>query len=127
MWRSDTIKITDHEYILDVYRKELETLRNFIKSKANDQIEISAVEVDFERIDAVSIERYVENNQIYTIVGYKDNKSSSILEWNLFCSYQEHQKLAKEFREYKNTQRVHGIVSVANNTGILSPSPLLSK
>ena len=130
MWGSKTISIADHDSIVNQYRKELESLRDRIKSENIKQLNSSDCEVDFEKINAVSIERFEKYNQVYTIIGYKDFNinSSKILGWNLYCSYQEHQKLAAEFREYKDkkTNSIVGFTSKSTG-GILSPSPLLSK
>jgi hypothetical protein len=91
------------KYLLKEYEK--------IIAKQNEQIaELSAnpynslcesdVEVDFDFMNAFSVERTLLNHVAVTSVGYfdRDNKTR---EWFLYTSEETHQRLVNEFREYK--------------------------
>lgn len=52
--------------------------------------------VDWEKINAFSVERHGGEPEAYTIIGYYD-KDGCVDEWKFYCSLEQHNKLAKEF------------------------------
>ena len=60
----------------------------------------SDVEVDFEFMNAFSVERTLLGGVPVTSVGYFD-KHNTTREWFLYTSEETHQRLVNEFREYK--------------------------
>lgn len=58
----------------------------------------SAHQVDFEEMNAFSIERLIEGSTILTVIGYKVN--DEIKEWYLRCDDIQHERLAEEFKQY---------------------------
>lgn len=60
----------------------------------------SDVEVDFEFMNAFSVERTLLEGVTVTSVGYFDRQNKT-REWFLYTSEETHQRLVNEFREYK--------------------------
>ena len=60
----------------------------------------SDVEVDFEFMNAFSVERTLFDGVTVTSVGYFDRHNKT-REWFLYTSEETHQRLVNEFREYK--------------------------
>ncbi len=60
----------------------------------------SDVEVDFEFMNAFSVERTLLEGVTVTAVGYFDRQNNT-REWFLYTSEETHQRLVNEFREYK--------------------------
>jgi hypothetical protein len=60
----------------------------------------SDVEVDFDFMNAFSVERTLLNDVAVTSVGYFDRHNKT-REWFLYTSEETHQRLVNEFREYK--------------------------
>ena len=80
--------------------------------KANDiEAQSASFEIDFAAIEAVGIERvhrpeWVEGPPISkTVIGYMRGKEPGINILNLKCSIYEHEKLAKQFREYMSNKK----------------------
>jgi len=53
--------------------------------------------VDWKRLNVFSVERHGGEKEAYTIIGYFD-KDGCIDEWKFYCSLEQHNKLAQEFR-----------------------------
>jgi len=54
--------------------------------------------VDWDVIRAFSVERHGGEKEAYTIIGYFD-KDNNVAEWKFYCSLEQHNKLAQEFRD----------------------------
>ena len=63
--------------------------------------------VDWDKINAFSVERHGGEKEAYTIIGYYD-KDGCVDEWKFYCSLAQHNKLAKEFAD--------GIAKKTNST-----------
>ena len=63
--------------------------------------------VDWDKINAFSVERHGGEKEAYTIIGYHD-KDGCVDEWKFYCSLTQHNKLAKEFAD--------GIAKKTNST-----------
>lgn len=69
--------------------------------------------VDWKEMNAFSIERMLEGDRPKTVIGYFINEPvmsdggevvvnrNVIHEWTLYCSHEEHQRLVKQFDQYK--------------------------
>ena len=53
--------------------------------------------VDWNKLNVFSVERHGGEKEAYTIIGYFD-KDGCIDEWKFYCSLEQHNKLAQEFR-----------------------------
>lgn len=63
--------------------------------------------VDWDKMNAFSVERHGGEKEAYTIIGYFD-KDGCVVEWKFYCSLTQHNKLAKEFAD--------GIAKKTNST-----------
>ena len=54
--------------------------------------------VDWDKINAFSIERHGGEKEAYTIIGYFDS-NNQVAEWKFYCSLEQHNKLAKEYKD----------------------------
>ena len=73
--------------------------------------------IDWREMNAFSVERIMENGVPKTLIGYlltepvvttDDNVTYKDLvrEWTLYCSHEEHQRLVKQFEQYKKDKYV---------------------
>lgn len=60
--------------------------------------------VDWQALDAFSIERHTRNVVPVTVIGYWSDEEAK--EWSFYCSLTEHERLVKEFNAY--IKRKHG-------------------
>jgi len=76
----------------------------------------STFTIDFNKMDVFSIERHIKGDKAVTIVGHflqepvKVNNDVFTLnkitrEWNLSCSQEQHERLVKDFAEFKKKQK----------------------
>jgi hypothetical protein len=102
--KSDLIKENE------VLKTEVEGLKKVI-SDINKAIQSSEFSVDFEEMNAFSIERFVNNNNPCTLIGYfidepvvVDEKmvgSKKVLnQWYLYCTQERHSELVVQFNAY---------------------------
>jgi DNA repair exonuclease SbcCD ATPase subunit len=95
---------------LEKVKRELESSKNLIDS-INKTMRDASFAFDFEKMNAFSIERMAKDNLPCTVIGYPlpkvevkdgvETTSTSINEWYLYCSDKQHEKLVKEFEEYR--------------------------
>ena len=79
-----------------IRQMELEKV-DAIKTDVNS----SAFEINWNKMDAFSIERMGDHNSAYTVIGHHmtdENNVKHIHEWKFYCSQEQHNKLAKEFK-----------------------------
>lgn len=111
---------------------EVERLEQLVKScevaynelvefydKRNKELEDPArdlpVSLNFGSMDAVSVERIVQNGSPVTVVGYKLRKdvrhnnstdtTYEIKEWYLYCNDKVHKDVVKQFNEYMEVRK----------------------
>lgn len=91
----------DSQFSLAANRlQELNQLKTDLENKSRS----CSVAVDFEMMDAFSIERMHENGVGRTVIGYLKSLPDTdpdVGEWTLYCNEEIHEKLVKEFIEYK--------------------------
>jgi len=85
--------IMEYEEIITKQNKQIAEL-------LSNSLYESDVEVDFEFMNAFSVERTLLEGVTVTSVGYFD-KQNKTREWFLYTSEETHQRLVNEFREYK--------------------------
>jgi hypothetical protein len=88
--------IMEYEEIITQQNKQIAEL----SSNSYNSLYESDVEVDFEFMNAFSVERTLLNDVAVTSVGYFDRHNKT-REWFLYTSEETHQRLVNEFREYK--------------------------
>ena len=79
---------------------------NQLKKDLEDKARSCSVAVDFEMMDAFSIERMQEQGVGRTVIGYLKSLPDTdpdVGEWTLYCNEEMHEKLVKEFIEYKQS------------------------
>lgn len=115
---SNKLKIENYELEskvahLEFLNQQLQIARDYfakenyeLRCKLYDSAVNSEMQVDFEKMNAFSIERiYDDKHPPATIIGYKHKVSElevQIKEWNLACSQATHDRLVKEFNQYIN-------------------------
>lgn len=107
----------------NTYQKEIDRWKNAyeqlvaqIESNKNKDITTSTFSADFARMNAFAIERNVSSStrEVCTIIGYilkepvvftdgNVSEKDVVREWYLYCSQEQHEKLVKEFNEYRST------------------------
>lgn len=94
------------------YKKQLEDLQtqyDLLVSENSKKAYQSSVAIDFKAMNAMSIERRLnESNEPITIIGYAlHSDSKELIDWYIFCSNETHEKLVEEFKQYiKNKEYV---------------------
>lgn len=78
---------------------------------ARKDVATSSFAVDFETMNAFSIERLIENSTSKTVIGYLttdrvagemgNTEKKTVREWTFYCSHEEHERLVKEFNAWK--------------------------
>lgn len=92
-----------NEYIakLESENKHYKESIAFVNDK---QISESDFVVDFEKMNAFSVERVPCGDRYKTTIGYFLN--GEVKEWALWCNQNTHNRLAQEFREYLKVEEL---------------------
>lgn len=80
---------------------EILTLKHSLKritDVRDEAIKNCGFSIDFENLNAFSIERMVQDEKEKTSIGYFVN--GKVCEWCFFCSRETHERLVREFNEY---------------------------
>lgn len=78
-------------------RADLTRMRQEVDQKVIDDIEKATFVFDFTAMRVFSLERLGWDKQAYSVIGYiKDD--GEIAEWKFYCTHEQHEKLAEEFR-----------------------------
>ena len=99
-------------------KAELEQLKGVL-DKVNKEMQSSEFAVDFEEMNAFSIERYVNGNVPCTLIGYfidepvvaEDKKIGSkkvLNQWYLYCTQERHTELVDQFKVYMKNKNKNG-------------------
>lgn len=99
-------RISDLEWCVDTKQQRIEDLERLLKDKENqietlltNELESAIFEVNFEVMNAFSIERITREGKNETIIGYL-RPNGDIGEWVLQCSITEHNRLVQKFVDY---------------------------
>ena len=101
---------------LEDENQRLEYANKAYKDRLDDEYSKASYALDWEKMNAFSIERMMEHGIPKTVIGYitqeplittSGNDENQIItekdivrEWTLYCSHEEHQRLVKEFNDY---------------------------
>lgn len=76
-----------------------------LRKKIKDEARACSVAIDFEQMDAFSIERMSDDNGLSkTVVGYLkslEEDKPEIGEWVLYCNDEIHEQLVEQFKQVK--------------------------
>jgi len=103
------IKVESLEGKLEDAKKQIEYLeleKERILSEKRYLVEECGFEVDFNKMNAFSIERLLKNSRETTCIGYFKQEQVQVPgEWQFECSKITHERLVKEFLDYKSSQQ----------------------
>lgn len=95
----DKIRALKREYKeLESTNKNLESELEVLKDIRIDAIEECSFDIDFKKLNAISIERAMYGKREKTVIGYLKHKDD-IGQWNFTCSRETHNRLAEQFKE----------------------------
>ena len=91
--------IEEYENIIDTKNKQISKLTEQNKQKFLSELVNADYVIDFNLLNPFSIERIIKNDAGTTVLGYFSTKGEP-REWFLQCSFDMHQRLSNEFKEY---------------------------
>ncbi len=68
--------------------------------------------IDWNNMDVFSVERMGDHQSAYSVIGYymyNETEVKEVREWKFYCSHEQHNKLAEEFRN---------AISAENNSSV---------
>jgi len=82
---------------------DLDRCREVKDEKIRKDVQSAEFVIDWKNMDAFSIERMGDPKEAYTVIGYwvVKNGEKCVQEWKFYCSIEQHNKLAEEFRGKK--------------------------
>ena len=93
-----------NSYVADVKRLQRKQDEDIVKDCQSAEFVVDWSNSNF---NPFSVERHGGEKEAYTIIGYFD-KDNNVAEWKFYCSLEQHNKLAQEFRD--------GIAKKTNST-----------
>lgn len=88
-----------------------------VYAAARKDVATSPFTVDFESMNAFSVERMLDNTgaSTKTVIGYfttdrvasetGNTEKKTVHEWTFYCSHEEHERLVKEFNAWKGKKK----------------------
>lgn len=94
--------IASRDAMIKSLRADLDRLTEAKNKEIVKDVQSSTFVLDWENMDAFSIERMGEKKVAYTVIGYYKTVGTDRIvdEWKFYCSHEQHEKLAKEFNDY---------------------------
>lgn len=89
---------SEQDKLIKSYEADLKRLQKKQDDAVVKDCQTSEFVVDWSKMNAFSIERHGGEKEAYTIIGYHD-KNNDVEEWKFYCSQEQHNKLAKEFKD----------------------------
>lgn len=88
--------------IIKSLQADLDRLQNKKDIEVKKDVQNAEFVIDWKNMDAFSIERMGDPKDNYTVIGYwvVESGEKRVHEWKFYCSLDQHNKLAKEFKEY---------------------------
>lgn len=83
-----------NSYAADVKRLQKKQSDDIVKDCHSSEFVVDWSNCNF---NPFSLERHGGEKEAYTIIGYFD-KDNKVAEWKFYCSLEQHNKLAEEFR-----------------------------
>jgi len=94
--------IRSRDRMIESLQADLDRLRKERNEVVRADVESATFVIDFKNLDVFSVERMGEDSaDAYTILGYwvtHADGSKSVDEWKFYCSHEQHEALAKEFK-----------------------------
>jgi len=94
--------IRSRDRMIESLQADLDRLRKERNEVVRADVESATFVIDFKNLDVFSVERLGEDHtSAYTILGYwatHADGSKSVDEWKFYCSHEQHEALAKEFK-----------------------------
>jgi hypothetical protein len=100
-------KIKEQEEMIDRRDDDINNLQFRVKQLEQEKIDsikndvnTSEFKIDWNKMDAFSIERMGDHQSAYTVIGYymtDEHNVKHVHEWKFYCSQEQHNKLAEEF------------------------------
>jgi hypothetical protein len=100
--------VADYEHENNCLKNRVIQLKEQIKQMELEKVDAiktdvnsSAFEINWDKMDAFSIERMGDHNSAYTVIGHHmtdEHNVKHIHEWKFYCSQEQHNKLAQEFK-----------------------------
>lgn len=89
--------LVDRDQRIELLQEQLADLRSELAKAAAD----SSFAVDFNRMNAYSIERIIQNGLPVTVIGHWCGPNDeNVGEWNFHCNQDTHEQLVEQFRQY---------------------------
>lgn len=109
------MRIADLTAEVERQKLAIKALRQQAKDALATDVATSSFSVDFEEMNAFSIERMEKNGGVITVIGHSADQTTwdtsgnattvtDVKEWSLYCSHDEHEKLVAEFNAYKKAK-----------------------
>jgi hypothetical protein len=96
MYRKLKNEIAEKDRLINSYVADVKRLTREQDEKIVADCHAAEFVVDWDKMNAFSIERHGGEKEAYTIIGHYD-KDGNIAEWKFYCSLEQHNKLAKEY------------------------------
>jgi hypothetical protein len=91
--------IEEYENIIEQKNKQIGKLTEQKNQMFLSELANADYVIDFNLLNPFSIERIIKNDAGTTVLGYFNTKGEPRV-WDLQCSFDMHQKLSNEFKEY---------------------------
>lgn len=102
---SNAQKVSDLTTQNTMLKSANETLKQQFESlKSKEDTTVQPMSIDFNKLDAFSIERNGDKHEPCTIIGHFMTNAEGVkttAEWYLYCSPKIHNQLVSEFNEFK--------------------------
>lgn len=90
--------LAERDKLINSYVADVKRLTRAQEDKVIADCHAAEFVVDWKAMNAFSLERHGGEKEAYTIIGYFD-KDGCVDEWKFYCSLEQHNKLAQEFRD----------------------------
>ena len=98
LYRKLKNEINQKDKLINSYVADVKRLTREQDEKIIADCHAAEFVVDWDKMNAFSVERHGGEKEAYTIIGYFD-KDNNVAEWKFYCSLTQHNKLAKEFAD----------------------------
>jgi hypothetical protein len=89
--------LAERDKLINSYVADVKRLTRAQDDKVVADCHAADFVVDWNNLNVFSVERHGGEKEAYTIIGYFD-KDGCVDEWKFYCSLEQHNKLAQEFR-----------------------------
>ena len=98
---------------IDELNAQIKQMREDAEKEKESDLQTSTFALDFNAVRVFAIERNMHNGSVCTIVGhfiaepvaFSDGSvaaKDTVHEWYMYCSQEQHEKLVKEFEQFKS-------------------------